>query len=1150
VNCRKRELPSCWGEQSLIGYPVVGDMFISAKQLLMVGLVVLSELAMGQGPLLRKVLQPTSSEGEFGMYGSDICGDLLVVGSAFDRVDANGREGAVHVFRRDTGGPDNWGQIAQIDPPPDATSRAGFGFRVAVDRDLIAVGSFRGRLERADVHIYQVQGLRVTRLARIPDNVDDEEFGIDLDLFGNTLAVSAWNGGEGRTLNGRVHIYQAEVGRQNWVLQRTLTASATTLDDHYGWAVALSEDTLAVSAKDDWDGQRESGAVYLYERDLGGANRWGERQKLKANDIVRFGTFGSAVSLSGDTLAVGAHLTQNQTFVDYVFSRPRPGSSWRQNARNQFRLADSPRNRTQESISVSGDLLLSVDAETEFMSLRSRNKPRRGAWGLVQQTNAPPSRQFEQSIAISGDVIFASPNMVYEQPAVAPTIKHHPAGVSVRQGERAQFSVYPLGSRPLSVQWTRDGVAISGATETTLVIDVVGPNDPGDYQAVITNGFGQATSRVVGLESDAPATIVTQPTMAVREEDGSFRFQIEAGGADVQLQWLKNGVPIPGATNSILLLRDPQFGDAGVYSVHVSNALGAETSVEVELSLENMMPLQLAKFRPGEIGSLAGTSVDLFATFAIVGAPNAQPAGAAYVYQFQGQNGWVLAAELRPPGTGDGKFGRSVAINDMVAVVGAPESHHEDGAVYVFRRSSGGDGSGPDSSWGLEATLPPGPEMGNFSLRQGRSVEVSGGDIFVGSRQAIQQFTNQSDGQWVVRKTFHAPSAAAGFGNYLAVHNGVLVTGSDFDSTGGEFAGSAHVFEEHPPGSGEWSEGERLSAAPPSIGEHFGIGVAVHGQTIAIGAVPNRDGGQIGSVYIFERALDGWNLVQNLRASDEQILDAFGAMVALDNCQLLIGASGDDSRGSDSGAAYLFEKQGDSWQEVQKLQAFDAEPGNLFGISLVLESGNALVGSSRSEANGAAYLLRVSPSLLSVSSDGVPTFNPQTGLYEQRTVVRNLSTEAVPAMRLSLENIPEGVRLYNGTGGGEASIHFDHPIAGLATMEAVLEFFVPTRMTPASPLFSVATALAIDPPLTGGKALAIDVVRRTEAGGILIEFSSEPGRFYQIQYSTDMVNWNDAIPIVRAAGTRVFWHDLGPPKTSSPPAEDKSRWYRVISVAE
>ena len=87
MNCRKRELPSCWGEQSLIGYPVVGDMIISAKQLLMVGLVVLSELAMGQGPLLRKVLQPTSSEGEFGMYGSDICGDLLVVGSAFDRVE-------------------------------------------------------------------------------------------------------------------------------------------------------------------------------------------------------------------------------------------------------------------------------------------------------------------------------------------------------------------------------------------------------------------------------------------------------------------------------------------------------------------------------------------------------------------------------------------------------------------------------------------------------------------------------------------------------------------------------------------------------------------------------------------------------------------------------------------------------------------------------------------------------------------------------------------------------------------------------------------------------------------------------------------------------------------------------------------------------
>ena len=114
----------------------------------------------------------------------------------------------------------------------------------------------------------------------------------------------------------------------------------------------------------------------------------------------------------------------------------------------------------------------------------------------------------------------------------------------------------------------------------------------------------------------------------------------------------------------------------------------------------------------------------------------------------------------------------------------------------------------------------------------------------------------------------------------------------------------------------------------------------------------------------------------------------------------------------------------------------------------------------------------------------------------------------------------------------------------------MLEFYVPSRIPPTAPLFSVVTAVAANDPNTSGEALRIDHVRWIEGGGVLIEFPSKPGSRYRVQYSSDMQTWVDAHPIVKASGNRVQWYDQGAPKTAFHPSQEDKRWYRVIELAE
>lgn len=81
----------------------------------------------------------------------------------------------------------------------------------------------------------------------------------------------------------------------------------------------------------------------------------------------------------------------------------------------------------------------------------------------------------------------------------APAITSHPSGATKDAGESVTFSVTATGDPAPTYQWRKDGVNIGGATSADYTIPSVSESDAGDYDVVVTNSEGSATSNVATL---------------------------------------------------------------------------------------------------------------------------------------------------------------------------------------------------------------------------------------------------------------------------------------------------------------------------------------------------------------------------------------------------------------------------------------------------------------------------------------------------------------------------------------------------------------------------------------------------------------------------------------------------------------------------
>jgi hypothetical protein len=359
-------------------------------------------------------------------------------------------------------------------------------------------------------------------------------------------------------------------------------------------------------------------------------------------------------------------------------------------------------------------------------------------------------------------------------------------------------------------------------------------------------------------------------------------------------------------------------------------------------------------------GDRFGFAVDISGNFAIVGCPNNGRAGAAYIFE-RVETKWVqqqsrFQKRILPERKVDGAaFGSSVAIREGIAVIGASSEN----AAYVFTSST-------LTPWEQQARLSAsdGVEGDGF----GSSVSVSGNKLAAGAPghsaggngSGATYIFELEEAAWQQQSKLSDNETAAEdqFGYAVAIGGDLAVVGARQDDDGGSNAGSAYIFGRR---RLDWTRQAKLIANDIAPGDLFGYSAAISGETAVIGAFGQDAAGRdSGAVYIFVRSGLNWIQQAKLIGTDIGKLDHFGESIAIDGDTVIIGASRKDNISRDSGAVYIFVRNGTTWTQEAKLQLDTPVAGDLFGYSVAISGNTAVVGAhSRDEAGqdaGAAYV--------------------------------------------------------------------------------------------------------------------------------------------------------------------------------------------------
>ncbi len=172
---------------------------------------------------------------------------------------------------------------------------------------------------------------------------------------------------------------------------------------------------------------------------------------------------------------------------------------------------------------------------------------------------------------------------------VAPSFTTQPSGQTVTAGSSVTFTAAASGTPTPTYQWKKGGNNIAGATNSTFTINPVSAGDAGDYTVVASNTAGNVTSNTatltVNAANSAPA-FTQQPSNQTVTVGSSVTFTAAASGTPAPAyQWRKNGNNLAGATNSTFTINPVSAGDAGNYTVFVSNTAGNATSNTATLTV-------------------------------------------------------------------------------------------------------------------------------------------------------------------------------------------------------------------------------------------------------------------------------------------------------------------------------------------------------------------------------------------------------------------------------------------------------------------------------------------------------------------------------------------------------------------------------------
>ena len=342
-----------------------------------------------------------------------------------------------------------------------------------------------------------------------------------------------------------------------------------------------------------------------------------------------------------------------------------------------------------------------------------------------------------------------------------------------------------------------------------------------------------------------------------------------------------------------------------------------------------------------------GWSVSASESRIVVGAygddDNGSYSGSAYIYDTDGN---FISKITAPDGFTSDQFGKSVSASESRIVVGAygdDDKGNSSGSTYIY------DTNGNFIS---KITAPDGASSNQF----GYSVSASESRIVVGAYRDDDNGTYSGsayiydiNGNFISKLVASDGAAIDYFGFSVSASDTRIVVGAYRDDDKGTDSGSAYIYD---------VDGNFISkiTAPDGLAnDYFGYSVSASDTRVVVGAYQDDDKGtDSGSAYIYDT--DG-TFISKITAPDGAASDYFGNSVSATESRIVVGTYYADDNGSNSGSAYIYDTNGNF---IQKITAPDGAASDYFGISVSTSDTRIVVGAygddDKGSVSGSAYI--------------------------------------------------------------------------------------------------------------------------------------------------------------------------------------------------
>lgn len=328
--------------------------------------------------------------------------------------------------------------------------------------------------------------------------------------------------------------------------------------------------------------------------------------------------------------------------------------------------------------------------------------------------------------------------------------------------------------------------------------------------------------------------------------------------------------------------------------------------------------------------------------------------GSVFIYRVNGKQVTFTQRLYMPGAPVNAMFGSSMAHSGAYLAVASQfpiQGKGASGFINIFRNVSG--------KWNLVSTIPATPaDNAPTSMAIDGNTLVAGYSLVDGVEKngyvniyTIDPATDQVSLQQKI--TVSGLKMFDLIGHQVAIHKGVLAFSSLAADGIASHSGSVWIYRNI---NNSWTFMTQIEHESGGSYDHFGYSLAIDYPWIAVGAPRqlSAEGKRSGAVYVFSLAANSYALEAKLESQGSlSEYDYFGSSVDIHNKMLTIGAHADDFAGHNTGAVYIYKRNANSWQQINKIIGSQVNSNASFGSSVSLFNGTLLSSSHLEESDTA-----------------------------------------------------------------------------------------------------------------------------------------------------------------------------------------------------